>query len=123
MDPNAYHELLMGLASNSPFLAWMIYSYTQTNKQLEKTREESKKEIKDLRAEQKTEEAEIRSKFENVILGLNEDRKQLVEGFSNRIDSLERGQKKIFKLLGELSAIKTKMQKIEIKEELKKEMI
>ena len=123
MDPNAYHELLMGLASNSPFLAWMIYSYTQTNKQLEKTREESKKEIKDLRAEQKAEEAEIRSKFENVILGLNEDRKQLVEGFSNRIDSLERGQKKIFKLLGELSAIKTKMQKIEIKEELKKEMI
>ena len=76
-----------------------------------------------MRAEQKTEEAEIRSKFENVILGLNEDRKQLVEGFSNRIDSLERGQKKIFKLLGELSAIKTKMQKIEIKEELKKEMI
>lgn len=123
MDPNAYHELLMGLASNSPFLAWMIYSYTQTNKQLEKTREESKKEIKDLRTEQKAEEAEIRSKFENVILGLNEDRKLLVEGFSNRIDSLERGQKKIFKLLGELSAIKTKMQKIEIKEELKKEMI
>ena len=55
----AYHELLMGLASNSPFLGWMIYSYMQTNKQLEKTREESKTEMKEIRKESKEEEEDI----------------------------------------------------------------
>ena len=118
----AYHELLMGLASNSPFLAWMIYSYTQTNKQLEKTREESKKDMKELRLESKAEETEIRRKFEKVIEGLNIDRKALVESFSGRIDSLEKGQRKIFMLLEQMKEIKSKVDKIELKEEIAKEM-
>tara|TARA_R100001163_G_scaffold17440_1_gene15615 strand:+ start:663 stop:1031 length:369 start_codon:yes stop_codon:yes gene_type:complete len=121
MDATA-HELIMGLASNSPFLGWMIYSYIQTNKQLEKTREDSKKEMKELRLEQKTEEQEIRNKFEVVITGLNQDRKQLVESFSSRIDSLERGQKKIFVLLNELAEVKTKVQELAIKDRLQKEI-
>ena len=121
MDATA-HELIMGLASNSPFLGWMIYSYIQTNKQLEKTREDSKKEMKELRLEQKTEEQEIRNKFEVVITALNQDRKQLVESFSSRIDSLERGQKKIFVLLNELAEVKTKVQELAIKDRLQKEI-
>ena len=118
----AYHELLMGLASNSPFLAWMIYSYTQTNKQLEKTREESKKDMKELRLESKAEETEIRRKFEKVIEGLNIDRKALVESFSGRIESLEKGQRKIFMLLEQIKELKSKVDKIELKEEIAKEM-
>lgn len=118
----AYHELLMGLASNSPFLAWMIYSYTQTNKQLEKTREESKKEMKEIRKESKDEEAQIRVKFEKVIEGLNLDRKALVESFSSRIDSLEKGQRKIFMLLEEMKEIRKKVDKIELKETIQKEL-
>jgi translation initiation factor IF-3 len=119
---SAYHELFMGLISNSPFLAWMIYSYMQTNKQLEKTREESKAEMKEIRKESKEEEAQIRVKFEKVIEGLNKDRKELVESFSGRIDSLEKGQRKIFSLLEHMKEIRKKVQKIELKEEIQKEL-
>ena len=123
MDPSTYHDLWVNLATNSPFLAWMIYSYIQTNKDLEKTREESKKEAREIRTDAKEEEERVRLRFEKVITDLNQDRKMLVEGFSSRIDSLERGQKKIFMLLGELSEVKDKITKIELKEEIRRENI
>ena len=72
--------------------------------------------------DQQEEEQRVRERFEKVIKDLNEDRNKLVEGFSNRIDSLERGQKKIFHLLGELSEVKEKITKIEMKEEIRKEI-
>ena len=122
MDVTTYNDIWVNLATNSPFLGWMIYSYIQTNKLLEKTRDESKAEAKEIRLEAKAEEQKVRDRFEKVITDLNNDRTQLVEGFSSRISSLERGQKKIFHLLGELSDVKEKITKIEIKEELKKEI-
>lgn len=121
MDPTTYHDLWVNLATNSPFLGWMIYSYVQTNRDLKETREESKSEAKEIRQEAKVEEQRVRERFEKVIKDLNNDRNKLVEGFSNRIDSLERGQKKIFRLLGELSDVKEKINKIEMKEEIRKE--
>ena len=90
MDPSTFHDLWINLATNSPFLGWMIYSYVQTNKDLKETREESKAEAKEIRKEAKVEEQRVRDRFEKVIKDLNEDRNKLVEGFSNRIDSLER---------------------------------
>lgn len=122
MDVTTYNDIWVNLATNSPFLGWMIYSYIQTNKLLEKTRDESKAEAKEIRLEAKAEEQKVRDRFEKVITDLNNDRTQLVEGFSSRISSLERGQKKIFHLLGELSDVKEKITKIEMKEELKKEI-
>ncbi len=122
MDPSTFHDLWINLATNSPFLGWMIYSYVQTNKDLKETREESKAEAKEIRKEAKVEEQRVRDRFEKVIKDLNEDRNKLVEGFSNRIDSLERGQKKIFHLLGELSDVREKITKIEMKEEIRKEI-
>ncbi|MGI9554592.1 MAG: hypothetical protein ACR2M6_01355 [Vampirovibrionia bacterium] len=122
MDPSTFHDLWINLATNSPFLGWMIYSYTQTQKDLRQTREESKAEAKEIRKEAKEEEERVRDRFERVITDLTDDRKKLLEGFSNRIDSLERGQKKIFHLLGELSEVKDKITKIEMKEQIKKEI-
>ena len=119
MDPSTYHDLWINLATNSPFLGWMIYSYMQTNKALDRTREESKAEMKELRVEGKAEEAEIRAKFEKVIEGLNQDRKHLVEGFSGRIDSLERGQRKLFTIL---EPLKEQIQEIRIKEQVKEKL-
>jgi len=119
MDPSTYHDLWINLATNSPFLGWMIYSYMQTNKALDRTREESKAEMKELRVEGKAEEAEIRAKFEKVIEGLNQDRKHLVEGFSGRIDSLERGQRKLFAIL---EPLKEQIQEIRIKEQVKEKL-
>tara|TARA_Y100000114_G_C11750638_1_gene324100 strand:- start:1235 stop:1516 length:282 start_codon:yes stop_codon:yes gene_type:complete len=77
----------------------MIYSYTQTTKQLDETRKENKEETRELRKEAKSEEQRIRDRFEQVIQDLNKDRTKLVDGFSNRIDSLERGQRKLFAIL------------------------
>ena len=122
MDPSTLHDLWINLATNSPFLGWMIYSYTQTQKDLRQTREESKAEAKEIRKEAKEEEERVRDRFERVITDLTDDRKKLLEGFSTRISSLERGQKKIFHLLGELSEVKEKITKIEMKEQIKKEI-
>jgi hypothetical protein len=45
-----------------------------------------------------------------------------VESFSGRIDSLEKGQRKIFMLLEQMKEIKSKVDKIELKEEIAKEL-
>ena len=119
MDPSTYHDLWINLATNSPFLGWMIYSYVQTQKDLKHTREESKQELRELRIEAREEESRIRDRFEAVFKDLNQDRKTLVEGFSSRIDSLERGQRKLFALL---EPMKEQMSEIKMKEELKKQL-
>ena len=119
MDPSTYHDLWVNLATNSPFLGWMIYSYVQTQKDLKQTREDSKTELRELRTEAREEEARIRDRFESVIADLQQDRKILVDGFSGRIDSLERGQRKLFALL---EPMKEQMQEIKIKEDLKKQL-
>jgi hypothetical protein len=119
MDPSTYHDLWVNLATNSPFLAWMIYSYVQTNKQLEQTRAENRTERIEMQNQQRADEERIRNRFEMVISDLNTDRRHLVEGFSNRIDSLERGQKKIFAIL---EPLKDQIQEIRVKEQLKKEL-
>tara|TARA_Y100000401_G_scaffold111001_1_gene108780 strand:- start:1163 stop:1537 length:375 start_codon:yes stop_codon:yes gene_type:complete len=119
MDPSTYHDLWINLATNSPFLGWMIYSYVQTQKDLKQTREDSKTELRELRAEARAEESRIRDRFESVIKDLNQDRKVLVDGFSNRIDSLERGQRKLFALL---EPMKEQISEIKMKEELKKQL-
>lgn len=119
MDANTYTDIWINLATNSPFLGWMIYTYLQTQKDLKQTREDSKTELRELRTEAREEEARIRDRFESVIADLQQDRKILVDGFSGRIDSLERGQKKLFALL---EPIKEQMQEIKIKEDLKKQL-
>lgn len=119
MDANTYTDIWINLATNSPFLGWMIYTYLQTQKDLKQTREDSKTELRELRSEAREEEARIRGRFETVIADLQQDRQILVEGFSGRIDSLERGQKKLFALL---EPIKEQMQEIKIKEDLKKQL-
>jgi len=119
MDANTYTDIWINLATNSPFLGWMIYTYLQTQKDLKQTREDSKTELRELRTEAREEEARIRDRFESVIADLQQDRQVLVDGFSGRIDSLERGQKKLFALL---EPIKEQMQEIKIKEDLKKQL-
>ena len=119
MDASTYHDLWINIATNSPFLAWMIYSYVQTQKDLKETREHGRKESKEIRAEARQEEQEIRARFESVIADLNKDRTKLVEGFSGRIDSLERGQRKLFALL---EPMKEQIHEIKLKEKIKKEL-
>ena len=119
MDPNTYHDLWVNLATNSPFLGWMIYSYVQTQRDLKETREQSRSEAREIRQEARKEETEIRARFEKVISDLNADRTKLVESFSGRIDSLERGQRKLFAIL---EPLKEQIHEIRLKEQVKKEL-
>ena len=116
MDASTYHDVWINLATNSPFLGWMIYSYIQTNRDLKETREQSRAEARELRAEAKAEETEIRKRVDKVIRDLNNDRSQLVETFSNRIDSLERGQRKLFAIL---EPMKEQIVELRIKDQIK----
>ncbi|MAP53296.1 MAG: hypothetical protein CL605_00175 [Altibacter sp.] len=119
MDATTYTDIWVNLATNSPFLGWMIYTYLQTQKDLKQTREDSKTEMREIRTEARDEEARIRDRFEAVIKDLHQDRKILIDGFSTRIDSLERGQKKLFAIL---EPIREQIQEIKLKEELKKQL-
>ena len=82
MDANTYTDIWINLATNSPFLGWMIYTYLQTQKDLKQTREDSKTELRELRTEAREEESRIRDRFEAVIRDLQQDRQVLVDGFS-----------------------------------------
>ena len=118
MDPSTYHDVFINLATNSPFLAWMIYTYLQTNKQLEKTRAENTQERNAMYIQHRADEEMIRTRYDKVISDLNHDRKGFLDGISGRIDTLERGQEKIYQLL---EPLKDQIQEIKIKEQLKKE--
>ena len=118
MDPNTYHDVFINLATNSPFLAWMIYTYLQTNKQLEKTRAENTQERNAMYIQHRADEEMIRTRYDKVISDLNHDRKGFLDNISGRIDTLERGQEKIYQLL---EPLKDQIQEIKIKEQLKKE--
>lgn len=118
MDPSTYHDVFINLATNSPFLAWMIYIYLQTNKQLEKTRTENTQERNAMYVQHRSDEEAIRNRYDKIISDLNQDRKGFLDGISGRIDTLERGQDKIFNLL---EPLKDQIQEIKIKEQLKKE--
>jgi|TARA_Y100001963_G_scaffold36885_1_gene51561 hypothetical protein len=116
MEASTVTQLWMDLATNAPFVGFLLYQYWDQRK----TNKEQRDEMKEIRLEAKQQEEVIRGRFEKVITDLNRDRDQLVDGFSSRIDSLERGQKKLFAIL---EPLKEQIQEIRIKEKVKEQMI
>ena len=78
--------------------------------------------IKEMRTEAKEEEVQLRTRFETVIKELNADRDALVTQLEARIQALEKQIRKIFHALEDLKAVKSKVEKIELKEEIRKEI-
>ena len=115
MDPNTVTQIWLDLATNAPFVGFLIYQYWDQRK----TNKEQRDEMKEIRLDAKTSENEVRARFEKVIMDLNKDRDQLVDGFSSRIDSLEKGQKRLFAIL---EPLKEQIQEIRIKEKVKQEI-
>lgn len=111
MDPNTVTQIWLDLATNAPFVGFLLYQYWDQRK----TNKEQRDEMREIRNEARTQEELIRGKFEKVIAQLNNDRSQLIDSFSIRIESLERGQDKLIKLL---EPIQTKLQEIEIERKL-----
>lgn len=111
MDPNTVTQIWLDLATNAPFVGFLLYQYWDQRK----TNKEQRDEMREIRTEAKAQEEQIREKFEKVIQQLNTDRSNLIDSFSGRIDSLERGQEKLLQLL---QPIQTKMQEIEIERKI-----
>jgi hypothetical protein len=112
MDQSTVTQIWLDLATNAPFVGFLLYQYWDQRK----TNKEQRDEMKEIRKEAKEQEDVIRGRFEKVIGELNKDRDQLVSGFSSRIHALERGQKKLFAIL---EPLKEQIQEIRIKEKLK----
>lgn len=111
MDQSTVTQIWLDLATNAPFVGFLLYQYWDQRK----TNKEQRDEMKEIRKEAREQEDVIRGRFEKVIGELNKDRDQLVSGFSTRIHALERGQKKLFAIL---EPLKEQIQEIRIKEKL-----
>lgn len=116
MDQNTMTQVWLDLATNAPFVGFLLYQYWD----MRKTNREQRDEMKEIRTEAKKQEETIRGRFEKVISDLNKDRDQLVDGFSTRIDSLERGQRKLFAIL---EPLKEQIHEMRLKEKVKEEII
>ena len=115
MDQATVTNLWMDLATNAPFVGFLLYQYWDQRK----TNKEQRDEMKDIRKEARDQEEIIRERFEKVIQDLNQDRDHLLSSFSDRIMSLERGQKKLFAIL---EPLKEQIQEMRIKEKLKSQV-
>ena len=119
MDPAMMTEFWIDLAVNMPFVAFLLYNWHVSRKDMMLYREE----MKEIRAEAKAEEQRIRDRFESVISDLQGDRDQLVKGLESKMSaldiktaSLEKGIKKLFSLLDRL---KEQINELKIKDEVR----
>ena len=123
MDASTITQVWVDLATNAPFLGFLLYQWHIQRKDVR----DYKTEIRQLRTEAKEEEKQLRSRFEVVIADLNQDRDAIVSGLQRRIrtieskiESIEKSIKKIFAVLLPMQG---RLKQQEIKEAIKKEMI
>ena len=118
-------DIALQLFVNSPFVGFLLYQWWDSRKLYR----EQRIEMKEIRKEAKEEELKLRERFDAVIKSLNEDKDQLVlslerriQALEKRFESVERSVKKLFATIQELRGVKDKLEKIEMKEELRKEL-
>ena len=119
MDPATMTEFWIDLAVNMPFVAFLLYNWHVSRKDMILYRSE----MKEIRTEAKAEEQRIRERFESVISDMQGDRDKLIKGLESKIgaldaksSSLEKGIKKLFLLLDRL---KEQINELKIKDEVR----
>ena len=102
MEPATLTQVWIDLATNAPFLGFLLYQWWIQRKDVK----EYKSEIVQLRHEAKEEEKGLRARFEKVIQDLNEDRDAIVIGLQqkiktveHKIESIEKSIKKILTIV------------------------
>lgn len=113
MDPTTLHDVWLNLATNSPFLAFVIYNWYQQGRMIEAYRVEMKQDR--IEYERKREEAisDIRDRYVKVIDDLKEEKKG---GIEERLSSMEKAIKKLFALMDRL---KDEINDLKIKEQVR----
>jgi len=120
MDPSTLTQVWVDLATNAPFLGFLLYQWYIQRRDVQ----EYKKEISQLRQESKTEEKDLRERFESVIQNLNEDRDQIVTGLESRIKNIEVQivgiEKSIRKVFALLDPLIKQAEEVRLQKKLKK---
>jgi hypothetical protein len=120
MEPATLTQVWVDLATNAPFLGFLLYQWYIQRRDVQ----EYKKEITQLRQESKTEEKSLRERFEGVIKSLNEDRDQIVSGLEIRIKNIETQiigiEKSIRKLFALLDPLRKQAEEDRLQKHLKK---
>ena len=120
MEPATLTQVWVDLATNAPFLGFLLYQWYIQRRDVQ----EYKKEISELRQESKTEEKSLRERFEGVIKSLNEDRDQIVSGLEIRIKNIETQiigiEKSIRKLFALLDPLRKQAEEDRLQKHLKK---
>tara|TARA_R100001440_G_scaffold32428_1_gene51067 strand:+ start:668 stop:1027 length:360 start_codon:yes stop_codon:yes gene_type:complete len=116
MEPSTMHEIWLNLATNSPFLAFVMYNWYQQTKQNEAYRQEMKADREAY--EQKREQAieDIRLRYSKVIDDLKAERADSVK---NRLTTLEKSIRKLFHAVDEIKSIRTVVDELKLKEQIR----
>ncbi len=126
-------NLFLDVAANTPFIAFLLYNWYDTKRLNERYRMEMKEHadkhmsaLEALRKEGKTEEAELRQRYQVVIDDLSKDREKMTNLFSEKIReleskivSLEKAVKKLFALFGDVQKVKDELIEIKIKDKVR----
>ena len=113
MEASTIHEIALNLATNSPFVGFLVWNWWYNTKQLEEYRKEMKSDRDEY--ERKREEGieTIRQRYVKVIEELKEDKKG---GIEDRLTSLEKAMKKLFLMIDKL---KEEINELKIKEKIR----
>ena len=99
MDPSTMHEVWLNLATNSPFLAFLVYNWYQMSKRNEEYRLEMKADRDEYERKREDGIEKIRQRYMHVIEELKSERSN---GIEERLNGLEKGIKKLFHLIDKL---------------------
>tara|TARA_Y100001963_G_scaffold46201_1_gene65145 strand:+ start:152 stop:505 length:354 start_codon:yes stop_codon:yes gene_type:complete len=113
MDPSTIHEIWLNLATNSPFLAFVIYNWYQQGKMIEAYRQEMKADRDEYDRKREDGIEKIRLRYVKVIDDLKAERKG---GIEERLLSVEKGIKRLF---ASLDKIKEEVNEIKLKEHVR----
>lgn len=99
MDPSTTHEIWLNLATNSPFLAFVIYNWWNMSRRNEEYRIEMKADRDEY--ERKREEGiqQIRERYIKVIDDLKSEK---TTGIEDRLFSLEKSIKRLFAMVDKM---------------------
>lgn len=113
MEPSTMHEIWLNLATNSPFLAFVMYNWYQQTKMNEQYRQEMKadREAYETKREQAIED--IRLRYSKVIEELKQEKGKGVE---ERLHNVEKQVRKIFSMM---DSIRGTVEELKLKEHIR----
>jgi hypothetical protein len=101
MDVDSIFEYFLEWGSMGAFAGWLAWNsirqqkseeqrVVQFQENIDKARHEYKEEVKEIRASSKLEIELIRSRYDDVISGLNDDKTQVRQNVASKVKDLER---------------------------------